>query len=124
MAGSCRMNVSKEGFAMILRRICFVALLALSLVVPARGDDKGKERDITNYEAQKAAGKDVKKIVFVADKRPHGPRGNHEFVAGAIYLARTINARYPNAYAVVHTQDKWPKDLSHADAVVVLLNHG
>lgn len=82
------------------------------------------EKDIFNYVAQKAAGKDVKKIVFIADKRPHGPRGNHEFVAGAILMARTLNAHFPNCYAVVHTQDRMPKDLSHADAIVVLLNHG
>jgi hypothetical protein len=81
------------------------------------------DRDIFDYEAQKAA-KDVKKIVFVADTDPHGPRGNHEFLAGAIYLARSINANYPNAYAVVYTKAKWPKDLQHADAVIVLLNHG
>jgi hypothetical protein len=82
-----------------------------------------KERDIYDYEAQKAA-RGVKKIVFVADTAPHGPRGNHEFLAAAVYLARTINANYPEAYAVVHTMKKWPKDLKHADAVVVLLNHG
>src|SRR5437016_14051703 len=82
-----------------------------------------KERDIFDYEAQKAA-KGVKKIVFVADTAPHGGRGNHEFLAAAIYLARTINADYPDAYAVVYTKDKWPKDLKHADAVIVLLNHG
>jgi hypothetical protein len=82
-----------------------------------------KERDLYDYEAQKAA-RDVKKIVFVADTAPHGPRGNHEFLAAAIYLARTINAHYPGAWAVVHTKNKWPKDLDHADAIVVLLNHG
>jgi hypothetical protein len=85
--------------------------------------DARKERDVFDYEAQKAA-KDVKKIVFVADTGAHGARGNHEFLAGAIYLARTINANYPHAYAVVYTKDKWPKDLKHADAIVVLLNHG
>jgi hypothetical protein len=105
----------------ILRLLCLF-LFADSFVIPLKAGEK--EKDITNYAAQKAAPKDVKKIVFIADKRPHGPRGNHEFVAGAIYLARTVNANYPNAYAVVHTQDHWPKDLSHADAVVVLLNHG
>jgi hypothetical protein len=87
-------------------------------------DDRPKEKDILNYEAQKKAGKDVRKIVFIADKRPHGPKGNHEFVPGAVYLAKTINAVYPSAYAVVYTQDRMPKDLSHADAVIVLMNHG
>jgi hypothetical protein len=80
-------------------------------------------RDIYNYDAQKAA-QGVKKIVFVADTAPHGARGNHEFLAAAIYLARTINAQYPDAYAVVYTKDHWPTDLKHADAVIVLLNHG
>jgi len=28
--------------------------------------------------------------------------------AAAIYLARTINAQYPNAYAIVYTKKKWP----------------
>src|SRR5205085_11095478 len=103
----------------------FVAVLSLGLTLlgnTATAADKEK-RDIFNYEAQQAA-KNVQKIVFVADTAPHGPRGNHEFLAGAIYLARTINAEFPNAYAVVYTKDKWPKDLKHADAVIVLLNHG
>jgi hypothetical protein len=102
--------------------IVSVVGLGLLLTPGASAGDK-KERDIFDYEAQKAA-KDVKKIVFVADTAPHGPRGNHEFLAGAIYLARTINAHYPGAYAVVHTKDKWPRDLKHADTVIVLLNHG
>src|SRR5436309_9080499 len=102
---------------------CWLAgFLAVILLSHARADDK-KERDIFDYDAQKAA-KDVKKIVFVADTAPHGPRGNHEFLAGAIYLARTINAHYRGAYAVGYTKDKWPKDLKHADSVIVLLNHG
>jgi hypothetical protein len=83
------------------------------------------ERDVFDYAAQKAAPKSVKKIVFIADAGTHGGRGNHEFVAGAILLARTINAAYPDsAYAVVHSNKHWPKDLSHADAVIVLLNGG
>ncbi len=102
-------------------------LAALSLGVllsgtSAAAGDK-KERDIFDHDAQKAT-KGVRKIVFVADTAPHGARGNHEFLAGAIYLARTINAHYPDAYAVVHTKNKWPRDLEHADTVIVLLNHG
>jgi hypothetical protein len=104
-----------------------VALLSfgLALLLTARLDakDEPKERGIFDYEAQKAAS-GVKKIVFVADTAPHGGRGNHEFLAAAIYLARTINAHYPGAHAVVYTRAKWPKDLKHADAVIVLLNHG
>jgi hypothetical protein len=110
----------------LTRILAPLALLGLALAATGRAADDGKEkapRDIFDYAAQKAA-KGVKKIVFVADTDPHGGRGNHEFLAAAIYLARTINADYPNAYAVVHTKKKWPKDLSGADAVVVLLNHG
>lgn len=107
------------------RRRLLAALVGLAALLspPARAADAKKERDIFDYAAQKAA-KNVKKIVFVADTAPHGPRGNHEFLAAAIYLARTINADYPNAYAVVYTKNKWPKSLEGADAVVVLLNHG
>jgi hypothetical protein len=102
----------------------FLIVAALLLVAaPAFADDAGKERDIFDYDGQKAA-KDVKKIVFVADTGSHGDRGNHEFLAAAIYFARTINAEYPKAWCVVHTKDKWPKDLKHADTVIVLLNHG
>ncbi len=97
-------------------------VLVLLAAAPALADDR-KERDIFDYDAQKAA-KDVTKIVFIADTAPHGGRGNHEFLAAAIYLARTINANYPGAYAVVHTKDRWPRDLKHADAIIVLLNHG
>ncbi|MBI1916061.1 MAG: ThuA domain-containing protein [Planctomycetes bacterium] len=106
-------------------RWSLVAVLSLGLALlgtTAMAADKD-ERDIFNYEGQKAI-RGVKKIVFIADTAPHGPRGNHEFLAGAIYLARTINTEFPNAYAVVHTKDKWPKDLKHADTVIVLLNHG
>jgi len=99
-----------------------IALGFCLYVGPAPAADK-KERDIFDYAAQKAA-KGVKRIVFVADTAPHGSRGNHEFLAGAIYLARTINAHYPDAYAVVYTRAKWPTDLKHADAIIVLLNHG
>jgi hypothetical protein len=99
-------------------------LLGVFLITsPAFAAEDKPQRDIFDYAAQKEA-KDVKKIVFVADTAPHGDRGNHEFLAAAIYLARTINAHYPRAYAVVYTKDKWPKDLSFADAVIVLLNHG
>jgi Trehalose utilisation len=103
-----------------------LSLFAVALVLtaaPAFADDSKKERDIYDYDGQKAA-KDVKKIVFIADTAPHGARGNHEFLAAAIYFAQTINAEYANAWCVVHTKDKWPKDLKHADTVIVLLNHG
>src|SRR5438132_12886763 len=105
-----------------LNRLCAVLLVAITLCAARAASADAKERDLFDYDAQKAAA-GVKKIVFVADTAPHGGRGNHEFLAAAIYLARMINAQYPNAYAAVYTKDKWPKDLRHADAVVVLLNH-
>jgi len=99
------------------------ALLWLAGPVLAQAKDPGKERDIFDHEAQKNA-KGLKRIALIADTDTHGPPGNHEFLAAAIYLARTINAQYPDAYAAVYTRQKWPKDLSFADAVVVLMNHG
>jgi hypothetical protein len=104
------------------RRYLFIALgLALLPATAGRADEKSG-RDIFDIEAQKAA-QGVKRIVFIGDTRPHGGRGNHEFVAGAVYLARTINANYPDAYAVVTTMQKFPKDLKHADTIIVLMNH-
>jgi hypothetical protein len=97
-------------------------LVAAALASGVRAQDN--ERDVFNYAAQLKAPSDVKKIVFVADTRPHGPRGNHEFMAGAILMARTLHAHYPKVHAVVHPHHRWPKDLGHADAVIVLLNHG
>src|SRR5580704_10325582 len=85
--------------------------IGLSLTASCSAEEDKKERDIFDYDAQKAS--HGKKIVFVADTAPHGARGNHEFLAAAIYLARTINAHYPDAYAVVYTKDKWPKELKH-----------
>jgi len=103
-------------------KLVFV-MLGMGLPVAAVAAADKKARDIFDYEAQRTA-QEAKKIVFVADTAPHGGRGNHEFLAAALYLARTINAHYPHAYAVVYTKDKWPKDLRHADVVIVLLNHG
>lgn len=96
--------------------------LTAAILVPA-GAQK-KERDVFNYVGQKKAGKDVKRIVFIAAQEGHGGKGNHEFKAGAIYLARTLNATYPNVFAVVYKNTNWPKDVSDADCIIVLLNHG
>lgn len=90
----------------------------------AHAQEKAKTKGVFDYDAQRAAGKDVKKIVFLGDAGTHGGRGNHEFVAGSILLARQLNEAYPNVHAVVHSTKGWPKDLSHADAIVVALNHG
>ena len=81
-------------------------------------------KDVSDYEAQRCAPAKTRRIVFIASKADHGERGNHEFFAGSLYLARRINALYPRAYAVVYSEDQWPADLSQADAVIVLLNHG
>jgi hypothetical protein len=98
--------------------------LSVAMTAPVRAGEKEKEKDVFNYPAQLKAGKDVKKIVFIADTSSHGARGNHEFMAGAMYMARVLNDKYPNVYAVVHPHYAWPKDLSHADCIIVLLNHG
>lgn len=100
-----------------------LALFVTSLLAVAAHAPAG-EKDVYDYEAQRNAPKETKRIVFIATHGTHGGIGNHEFLAGSIYLARRINAVYPNAYAVVYTEDKWPKDLSNADAIIVALNHG
>jgi hypothetical protein len=97
-----------------------VATLLLAMTSHAIAADK----DIYNYDAQRNAPAGTKRIVFIATHGTHGGLGNHEFLAGSIYIARRLNEVYPNAYAVVYTEDKWPKDLSNADAIIVSLNHG
>lgn len=94
------------------------------MILGLAGASPGAEHGVFDYAGQRAAGKDVRKIVFIGDAGTHGGRGNHEFVAGSIFLARRINAQYPQAHAVVYSTKNWPKDLSQADAVVVSLNHG
>jgi hypothetical protein len=103
-----------------LLRWSFVATILLFSIQLSSAE----ERDIFDYEAQKSAGKEVKKIVFIGDAGTHGPLGNHEFVAGFMLLSRQLQAAYPNVHCVVHTSKKWPGELSHADAVIVGLNHG
>ncbi len=102
-----------------------LALICLVLsIVPARTQRVGgKQKDVYNYRAQLAAPPKTRRIVFISSKADHGPRGNHEFFAGSLYFARQINSVYPRAYAVVYSEDKWPTDLSKADAIIVLLNH-
>jgi hypothetical protein len=101
-------------------RTVFAALVALMFSAVSRAEEK----DLFDYEGQRKAGKEVKKIVFIGDAGEHGPRGNHEFIAGSILLSRQLHAAYPNLHCVVHSTKNWPKDLTHADAVVVGLNHG
>lgn len=99
------------------------AVLLLAIALPALAAEAKKERDIFDHKAQKEAS-GVKKIVFIAGTEPHGGRGNHEFMAAAIFMARTLNANYPNVYAVVYSRAKFPKDLSFADAIIVGMDHG
>lgn len=100
-------------------RTAMTLTLAIAFVSVVHAEEK-----IFDYNKQKAAGKDIRKLVFIGDAGTHGPRGNHEFVAGFILIARSLNEAYPNVHAVVHSTKGWPKDLSHADAIIVGLNHG
>lgn len=97
--------------------VCFFALLIGSTA-------RSADRDIFDYEGQRKAGDEIIKIVFIGDAGTHGPRGNHEFVAGSILLAQQLQAAYSNVHAVVHSTKNWPTDFSHANAIVVGLNHG
>ena len=108
--------------ARLIPAVFALAMLLMPATASRAGDDK-KDRDIFDHAAHRAA-TGYTRIALVADTDSHGARGNHEFVAAAVYLARTINAHYPKAYAAVYTRQKWPKDLSFADAIVVLMNHG
>lgn len=100
-----------------------LSLFAATAILLLHAGSFAAEKDVYDYEAQKNAPAGTKRIVFIAAKGTHGGRGNHEFQAGSLYFARRINELYPNTYAVVYTDDKWPKDLSNADAIIVLLNH-
>ena len=103
---------------MTISRFCLIAALLTTSFLSAA------ERDIFDYAGQAKAGPDVKKIVFIGDAGTHGPPGNHEFVAGSILMARELHAAYPNVHAVVYSSKNWPKNLEHADAIIVGLNHG
>ncbi|MBL9146580.1 MAG: NPCBM/NEW2 domain-containing protein [Verrucomicrobiaceae bacterium] len=96
-------------------------LLALALLTTAAF---AQPRDIFDYTGQNNVPAGTKRLVFIAAKGNHGGGGQHEFFAGASYLARRINEAYPQAFAVVYPENNWPKDLSKADAIIVLLNHG
>jgi hypothetical protein len=109
---------------MINRMVVIGRTILFCLTVGTWGAAVAEERGIFDYEGQRKAGDDVVKIVFIGDAGTHGPRGNHEFVAGSILLARDLHAAYPQVHAVVHSSNNWPAELSHADAIVVGLNHG
>lgn len=97
------------------------SLLALAFLTTAAF---AQPRDIFDYAGQNNAPAGTKRLVFIAAKGTHGGGGQHEFLAGASYLARHINETYPQAFAVVYPDSNWPKDLTKADAIIVLLNHG
>lgn len=97
------------------------SLLALALLSSSA---IAQPRDIFDYTGQNNAPAGTKRLVFIAAKGTHGGGGQHEFLAGASYLARRINETYSQAFAVVYPENNWPKDLTKADAIIVLLNHG
>ena len=101
-----------------------LACLLLALMIGGVSMASAAEKDVFDYEGQRNAPAGTRRIVFIATKGAHGGRGNHEFMAGSLYMARRINAVYPRAFAVVYSDDKWPKDLAKADSIIVLLNHG
>lgn len=105
-------------------RTWFSVVASWCLVSAAAALAADAPEKIYDYAGQKAAGEKVQKIVFIADAGTHGGRGNHEFMAGSILLARVLNETYPNVHAVVHSTKNWPTDLTHANAIVVSLNHG
>ena len=102
--------------------VSLLIALVIFAFAPLKITAEPAQRDVFNYEAQSKAPAGTRRIVFIAANGTHGGRGNHEFLASATYLARRINAEYPNAFAVVYPQSQWPKDLSKADAIIVLLN--
>jgi hypothetical protein len=101
-----------------------LAILAIAAQLVGLLPSGAAERDIFGYEAQRTSPDSVTKIVFIGDAGTHGPPGNHEFVAAFVLMARALHDAYPNVHAVVHSSNNWPKDFSHADAIIVGLNHG
>ncbi len=109
--------------AKLIRLRAMVLAGACALICSGAATAGGKnDRDIYDLKAQQAS-EGFKRIVFIADTDPHGPRGNHEFVAASVFLARTVNAHDPKCWAVVTTKQKMPKDLKNSDAIVVLMNN-
>lgn len=107
-----------------IRSVAWAALAIVMSVGQLTAQTK-TDRDIFDIEGQRAA-QGMKRIVFIADARGHGARGNHEFVAASVYLARTLNAHDPKVWATVMTSqtlERTPIDLTHADAIVVLINN-
>jgi hypothetical protein len=99
--------------------VCSVCTISIASAVAIAAD-----KDVFDYEGQFKADDEITKIVFIADAGTHGGPGNHEFMAGSMLLARELNTFFPTAWAVVRSSKNWPKDLSHADAVIIGLNHG
>src|SRR2546423_9442566 len=91
-----------------ITELLMLAGLVVYGVLAATQSVRAAERDVYDYAAQRAAPAGTRRIVFIASKAAHGPRGNHEFFAGSLYFARRINAVYPRAYAVVYGEDQWP----------------
>lgn len=106
-----------------MRLLMVVCMLALGLPLAA-AEPVSSPKGLTDYAGQARAPGATRRIMFIAAKADYGGRGSHEFHAGATYLARRINEVYPEAWAVVYTDDHWPEACADQDAIVVLLNHG
>ncbi len=99
----------------LTRRLALTALF-LAACATGRRALHAVEKDVFNYEAQRDAPADTRRNVFRRAGKP--------CVSGRQHLLRTLHqCDLPGAYAVVYPDDKWPKDLSNADAIIVLLNH-
>jgi len=101
----------------------FVSVIVAAIHVVA-GVSLAAEREVFDYDGQKSAPAGTKRIAFIASHESYGGIGSHEFFAGSLYLARRINAVYPNAWAVVYTDDQWPKMAPDVNGIVVMINGG
>ena len=109
------MSFSSARFA----RLLVVAAVA-SMTGLVRSEDPPATKYVRDYAGQAEAPPDTRRIMFLAESG----HGGHEFVAGALYFARTINAVYPNAWAVVYPDKKWPQTCADQHAIIVIMNHG
>ena len=107
----------------VCRRALVILVVLFGQALTSGRPTAAAEKGIRDYAGQAAAPAGTCRILFIAAKGGHGGRGSHEFHVGANYLARRINQVYPQAHAVVYTDDAWPEACADQDAIVVLLNH-
>ena len=65
--------------------MCLPARCAIAITKPAAAD-----KDVYDFDGQKNAPADTKRIVFIATHGTHGGIGNHEFLAGSLYLVAEV----------------------------------